>query len=142
MGGHSSSPSAPPPWQAVSFWDPGSRVGVDLEIADRIFPPEEVVAAFFSREDRRALQNLAPEERLQGFYLLWTLREACLKALGQGLDAPLTTELDFSWVLRGRTVPEEVAVNARIPRIGRVRVLSRLIRTKDRRLRVAKITAF
>lgn len=115
------------------------RVGVDLEIADRVFAEEEVVAAFFSREDQRALQTLAPEDRLHGFYLLWTLQEAYLKALGEGLDAPLGAQLDFSWALAGGRVPRRLEADILGPRLGRTRVLSRLIIAQGRRLRVAKI---
>lgn len=102
-----------------------SRLGVDIEIADRTFPCEDVVAVFFSPEDRRAFHGLMPAQRMQGFYLLWTLREAYLKALGRGLDALLEQELDFSWVLRGRAVPEEIEETFLAPGLGKARLLSR-----------------
>jgi len=117
-----------------------SRLGVDIEIADRTFPCEDVVAVFFSPEDRRAFHGLMPAQRMQGFYLLWTLREAYLKALGRGLDALLEQELDFSWVLRGRAVPEEIEETFLAPGLGKARLLSRLVRAKGRLLRVATIT--
>lgn len=117
-----------------------SRLGVDIEIADRTFPCEDVVAVFFSAQDRLAFYKLRPAQRMQGFYLLWTLREAYLKALGRGLDALLEKELDFSWVLRRRRVPEEVEEIFFAPGLGQARLLSRLVRAKDRLLRVATIT--
>lgn len=116
------------------------RIGVDLE-CHRPFPVAEVAAAFFSRNERLAFGRLAPAERLSGFYLLWTLREACLKALGVGLDAPVAKELDFSALLRNRTVRDEVAEPLRVPQLGRGWMLSRLVCVKGQRLRVAKITA-
>lgn len=116
------------------------RVGVDLEVADCVFPADEVVATFFSKKERWAFHRLVPDARLQAFYLLWTLREAYLKALGQGFDSPLGHELDFSTLLRDGTVPGEVARTIHGPRLARGRMLSRLVSHKGRRLRVAKIT--
>jgi len=56
---------------------------IELEIADRYFRPEEV----------RWLMGLAPSERPRGFLRLWTLKEALIKATGEGLSR----ELDSFW---------------------------------------------
>lgn len=56
---------------------------IELEIADRYFRPEEV----------SWLMGLAPSERPRGFLRLWTLKEALIKATGQGLSR----ELDSFW---------------------------------------------
>ncbi len=56
---------------------------IDLDIADRYFRPEEV----------RWLTSLPVGERPQGFLRLWTLKEALIKATGEGLSR----ELDSFW---------------------------------------------
>jgi hypothetical protein len=116
------------------------RLGVDVE-CERPVAMIEVVAAFFSRNERAALTGLAPAERLSAFYLVWTLREAFVKALGLGLDAPVAEALDFSALLCDRTVPDEVARPLRAPQLEGGMMLSRLVRVRGQRLRVAKIWA-
>lgn len=56
---------------------------IELEIADRYFRPEEV----------SWLMGLVPSERPRGFLRLWTLKEALIKATGEGLSR----ELDSFW---------------------------------------------
>ena len=56
---------------------------IELDLADRYFRPEEVAW----------LATLAPDERPRGFLRLWTLKEALIKATGEGLSR----ELDSFW---------------------------------------------
>lgn len=56
---------------------------IELELADRYFRPEEV----------RWLTSLEADERSRGFLRLWTLKEALIKATGEGLSR----ELDSFW---------------------------------------------
>jgi 4'-phosphopantetheinyl transferase len=56
---------------------------IELELADRYFRPEEV----------KWLASLAADERPRGFLRLWTLKEALIKATGEGLSR----ELDSFW---------------------------------------------
>lgn len=56
---------------------------IELELADRYFRPEEV----------KWLASLPPDERPGGFLRLWTLKEALIKATGEGLSR----ELDSFW---------------------------------------------
>lgn len=55
------------------------RPGTDLAVADRYFSPPEV----------RWLYAGAEHERTDRFLILWTLKEAYIKAVGEGLSAPL-----------------------------------------------------
>jgi 4'-phosphopantetheinyl transferase len=56
---------------------------IELELADRYFRPEEV----------KWLASLPADERPRGFLRLWTLKEALIKATGEGLSR----ELDSFW---------------------------------------------
>jgi 4'-phosphopantetheinyl transferase len=62
--------------------------GVDVE-RTAAPAPLDLVAAYFSADERRALQALPAAQQDARFYWLWTLKEAYLKALGLGLQRPL-----------------------------------------------------
>ena len=62
--------------------------GIDVE-RTAVPAPLDLVAAYFSSEEQRALQALPPAQRDARFFWLWTLKEAYLKALGLGLQRPL-----------------------------------------------------
>jgi 4'-phosphopantetheinyl transferase len=68
----------------------GKSVGVDIEfcrpIADNDFLDQCLTTA-----ERKALCALEPELKLAAFYRLWTLKEAFLKATGQGLSRPMSS---------------------------------------------------
>jgi len=74
----------------------GTRLGVDIElcrpIAEEDFPDQCLTAA-----ERNALRALEPADRPAAFYRLWTLKEAFLKATGEGLSRPMSSvEFDLS----------------------------------------------
>jgi 4'-phosphopantetheinyl transferase len=71
------------------------EVGVDLEERSRVVDTEAVGSRFLSPAERGVLDKLEGEEKQLGFYRIWTRKEAVLKALGIGLDAPLAA-LDVS----------------------------------------------
>ena len=88
-----------------------NRIGIDLEhrepgrdlaqIATRSFSPTEA-AAFFS---------LPEDQRTDAFYACWTLKEAYLKATGDGLSTPLDSfEVHFP-----PTAPASLAGIAGLP---------------------------
>lgn len=65
-----------------------ARLGVDVEAADkRVSLP--VARRYFSPREAAALDALAPEARPRHFLRLWTLKEAYLKAVGEGLAGGL-----------------------------------------------------
>jgi 4'-phosphopantetheinyl transferase len=70
---------------------PGVDVGIDVEQTDRRVAAAEVAARFFSSQENADLAQLAPGERTERFFELWTLKEAYLKAIGTGLSHPLST---------------------------------------------------
>jgi 4'-phosphopantetheinyl transferase len=52
---------------------------VELEIADRYFAPEEIAT----------IRSAAPDQRQSLLFRFWTLKEAFIKATGEGLSRPL-----------------------------------------------------
>ena len=63
-------------------------LGIDAE-AWREPAPLELAERYFAPAEARLLADQAPDQRPSAFYRLWTLKEAYLKATGQGLAAPL-----------------------------------------------------
>jgi 4'-phosphopantetheinyl transferase len=64
------------------------RIGVDVEARDKNVPLP-VARRYFSPREAAALDALAPESRPHHFLRLWTLKEAYLKAVGEGLPGGL-----------------------------------------------------
>jgi 4'-phosphopantetheinyl transferase len=61
-------------------------VGIDVE-RQRVLPDlERIVARFFSAAERAALERLSADHRPDVFFRLWTLKEAYLKASGDGFS--------------------------------------------------------
>lgn len=64
-------------------------VGVDVEHVRPLTDMEAIAESHFAVEERAALLALPEAERLDGFYRLWTRKEAYIKALGKGLGHAL-----------------------------------------------------
>jgi 4'-phosphopantetheinyl transferase len=65
-----------------------AHVGVDLELVRPDIACLEVAQQFFSGAERLEFEMLGEDERLTGFFRLWTRKEARAKALGVGLGGP------------------------------------------------------
>jgi len=63
-----------------------AAVGIDVERTDIAFDCLPIASQYFSDEEAAQLNRCAPPERASRFIELWTLREAYLKATGQGLS--------------------------------------------------------
>jgi 4'-phosphopantetheinyl transferase len=74
---------------ALLAFTPGPQLGVDVELVRPDFAGDEIAERFFSREEVRELKALPPALRAQGFFRCWTLKEAYVKARGEGLNIPL-----------------------------------------------------
>lgn len=75
-------------YAALAVGSPGCRIGVDLE-AVRPRDVRRLARFCYSHDEARRLEGLANDRALQEFYVCWTLKEACAKALG----LPLLTAL-------------------------------------------------
>ena len=64
------------------------EIGVDIEKIEPEFKVD-VARRFFSEKEVRELEALPSENRHIGFYRIWSRKEALIKALGEGLFAPL-----------------------------------------------------
>lgn len=63
-------------------------VGVDVEASDR--PIElDIAERFFAPEEVAILNALPTAQKRSTFFRFWTLKEAFIKATGEGLDRPL-----------------------------------------------------
>lgn len=85
------------------------EVGVDVERVRARDDLEGFAARYFSPHERTALARVTESERLRAFFEIWTLKEAYLKACGDGL----LRELDAFDVTVGDAQPRLLAVRDR-----------------------------
>jgi 4'-phosphopantetheinyl transferase len=67
----------------------GRAVGIDIERTRTDIAVEGIAERFFSPRERAALAALEPSQQIDGFFACWTLKEAYIKAHGEGLSLPL-----------------------------------------------------
>lgn len=75
-------------WGVIAFgW--GCPLGVDIETLDPQLDILGLADRFFSAAEQAELRWLPAELQRQGFYRLWTSKEAYMKGLGLGMLLPL-----------------------------------------------------
>jgi 4'-phosphopantetheinyl transferase len=67
----------------------GVEIGVDIEFLKPMPDCEQISERFFSQSEREVLRGLPQAVKEEGFFNCWTRKEAYLKAVGEGLAAPL-----------------------------------------------------
>jgi 4'-phosphopantetheinyl transferase len=67
----------------------GHPVGVDIERVDRAVEPISLAPRVFSPVEQRCLGTLSGRAQIDRFFEYWTLKEAIIKARGDGFSAPL-----------------------------------------------------
>jgi 4'-phosphopantetheinyl transferase len=67
----------------------GAPIGVDIESPNRDVDLLALARSFFARAEVALLEAVAEDERVATFLHLWTLKEAYVKARGDGLSLPL-----------------------------------------------------
>jgi 4'-phosphopantetheinyl transferase len=65
------------------------QLGIDVEYICRTPGAEDIFARFFSTYENSVFQKLPMEQRQWAFFRCWTLKEAFIKATGEGLAYPL-----------------------------------------------------
>jgi 4'-phosphopantetheinyl transferase len=90
---------------------PVCEVGIDVEDEQRTLAFLEMAERYFAVPEADHLRRLAAEQRRTAFFAIWTLKEAFVKAIGQGLTYPLDTfafDLDCDRLLAFRPLAESV----------------------------------
>lgn len=64
----------------------GNEVGIDIEKIKNDFDWYSIAKLYFTPKEAAVLQLLPREEQIKSFLILWTRKEALLKALGTGLS--------------------------------------------------------
>ena len=67
----------------------GREIGVDIEFLKPMPDCEQIAERFFSESERVVLRGVPRESKEEAFFNCWTRKEAYLKAVGEGLAAPL-----------------------------------------------------
>lgn len=73
------------------------EVGVDVEDRSRTVEFLDLARSFFAPAETAFLESLTSERQRGAFFEIWTLKEAFIKARGQGLSLPLA---DFAFTLQ------------------------------------------
>lgn len=80
----------------------GREIGVDLERICADLEYEQIIERFFSDQEKNQMNELPSHLKRKGFFTLWTLKEAYLKARGEGLFSHLD-QFDILFSLEGST---------------------------------------
>jgi len=65
------------------------EVGIDVEQIRPCADYECIAGSFFTQPECETLRNLEEPQKLPAFFRLWTCKEACLKATGEGISEGL-----------------------------------------------------
>ena len=69
----------------LGAWSSTHAIGVDLEDQTRDLEARELARQFFSVAEAEAVEEVGGLQRLRTFYRFWSLKEAALKSIGEGL---------------------------------------------------------
>jgi 4'-phosphopantetheinyl transferase len=86
----------------------GRPVGIDVEGRERALDCLDLADRYFAPQEAAHLRRLAEDDRRADFFAIWTLKEAFVKAIGQGLSFPLDSfafELDGGRLVGFRPPP-------------------------------------
>lgn len=67
----------------------GPEIGVDVEFLKPMPDCDQISERFFSESERKVLRTIPFPAKEEAFFNCWTRKEAYLKAVGEGLAAPL-----------------------------------------------------
>lgn len=83
----------------------GRRLGVDVERFRPSVQSERLARRYFAPSEAQALADTPPERRHETFFIVWTRKEAYVKAIGTGLSFPLK---DFEVTVPGDDQPPRI----------------------------------
>jgi phosphopantetheinyl transferase len=69
----------------LGAWSSTRRIGVDIEDQTRHLEASELAQMYFSRAETKAVEGAGERTCMRTFFQLWTLKEAALKSIGEGL---------------------------------------------------------
>jgi len=69
----------------VGAWSSACAIGIDLEEQTKPLEAVELARQFFSGAEANTVKEVDDRERLRTFFQLWSLKEAALKSIGEGL---------------------------------------------------------
>lgn len=69
----------------LGSWSKTHEIGIDLEERTRDLEVLEIAEHFFSKAEANIVKQEDGPAQLQTFYQLWSLKEAALKSIGEGL---------------------------------------------------------
>jgi len=69
----------------LGAWSSTHGIGVDVEDQTRELEAAELARQFFSVAEAEAVEGVGGVERMRTFYRFWSLKEAALKSIGEGL---------------------------------------------------------
>jgi 4'-phosphopantetheinyl transferase len=73
----------------LGAWSSNHGIGIDFEDQTRNVEPAELATHFFSEAEAKAVVAAVGLARLQTFFQLWSLKEAALKSIGEGVPIGL-----------------------------------------------------
>ena len=69
----------------LGAWSSTHGIGADLEDQTRNLDAAELARHYFSESEANAIEEVDGLERLRAFFQFWSLKEAALKSIGEGL---------------------------------------------------------
>jgi 4'-phosphopantetheinyl transferase len=69
----------------LGAWSSTHPIGVDIEDQTRRLEANELAQSYFSQGEAKAVEGAGERARMRTFFQLWTLKEAALKSIGEGL---------------------------------------------------------
>lgn len=73
----------------IAAWSATHRIGIDIEDPGRDLEITELAREYFSAAEIKAVEHASAASRPRTFFQLWTLKEAALKSIGEGLPLGL-----------------------------------------------------
>ncbi len=69
----------------LGAWSSTHEIGIDIEDQTRKLEALELAQQFFSEAEAKVVEEVGGLERSRTFFQLWSLKEAALKSIGEGL---------------------------------------------------------